>query len=273
MNFIKLYLREIQHLKSYMLILVLVMLASFSVYFFLDEPTIARIGDEDHLFEYLTSLSFLICSAIFLYICFKNRNFIFFLLAIAFFIGFGEEISWGQRILGFSTPESLMEINAQEEFNFHNIMTWEINFVFKVFTLMFGIVLPFLVYHFRFFKSLSMKLRIPVPPISLGIFFMADWLVFRFFLDFVLHPGGVPKYYFSVTEIYEFITSFIMLVISLYFLHYRHLGFGADIKDNLDYLESEKVEMNEFKPVLIYSVSRLMKVAHKQLTFVFHKTA
>lgn len=32
----------------------------------------------------------------------------------------GEEISWGQRILGFETPESLAVKNTQNEFNLHN---------------------------------------------------------------------------------------------------------------------------------------------------------
>ncbi len=35
----------------------------------------------------------------------------------------GEEISWGQRLIGFATPDALMDINAQEEFNLHNIDT------------------------------------------------------------------------------------------------------------------------------------------------------
>jgi uncharacterized membrane protein len=37
-----------------------------------------------------------------------------------FFIA-GEEIAWGQRILGFGTPERLEEINEQKEVTVHNI--------------------------------------------------------------------------------------------------------------------------------------------------------
>ena len=33
----------------------------------------------------------------------------------------GEEISWGQRLLGLETPESLSDINHQNEINVHNI--------------------------------------------------------------------------------------------------------------------------------------------------------
>ena len=34
-----------------------------------------------------------------------------------------EEISWGQRLLGFATPEGLAEMNWQSEFNLHNVQT------------------------------------------------------------------------------------------------------------------------------------------------------
>jgi hypothetical protein len=43
------------------------------------------------------------------------------LLALLFIVVGGEEISWGQRLLGFGTPEGLAEINVQEEFTLHNI--------------------------------------------------------------------------------------------------------------------------------------------------------
>jgi hypothetical protein len=33
----------------------------------------------------------------------------------------GEEVSWGQRILGLQTPETLAEINRQDELTLHNI--------------------------------------------------------------------------------------------------------------------------------------------------------
>lgn len=42
----------------------------------------------------------------------------------------GEEISWGQRILGFATPDGLDALNAQGETNLHNI-----GLVTKVFNL------------------------------------------------------------------------------------------------------------------------------------------
>lgn len=42
-------------------------------------------------------------------------------LAAACFFVAGEEVSWGQRIFGLETPESLAEINRQDELTLHNI--------------------------------------------------------------------------------------------------------------------------------------------------------
>ena len=43
------------------------------------------------------------------------------LFALAFVIGAGEEISWGQRLFDWSTPETLNNINVEGETTVHNI--------------------------------------------------------------------------------------------------------------------------------------------------------
>src|SRR5262245_35516813 len=48
-----------------------------------------------------------------------RRNYFFLLLALMLFFGGGEEISWGQRILHFKTPQEITQINKQHEFNIH----------------------------------------------------------------------------------------------------------------------------------------------------------
>ncbi len=42
-------------------------------------------------------------------------------LALFFFMCAGEEISWGQRVFGFATPERVLRYNEQGEFNLHNL--------------------------------------------------------------------------------------------------------------------------------------------------------
>lgn len=45
------------------------------------------------------------------------------LISLALFLVGMEEISWGQRLFGFATPERLAEMNWQSEFNLHNVQT------------------------------------------------------------------------------------------------------------------------------------------------------
>jgi hypothetical protein len=49
------------------------------------------------------------------------RTLWFLVLAIFAFVAFGEELSWGQHIFGFGTPEAFEEINRQKETNIHNL--------------------------------------------------------------------------------------------------------------------------------------------------------
>lgn len=51
------------------------------------------------------------------------QRWFFLLLAMASFYAFMEEISWGQRLLGFETPEFFHENSYQDETNIHNLLT------------------------------------------------------------------------------------------------------------------------------------------------------
>ncbi len=46
-------------------------------------------------------------------------------LAVVFIVAALEEISWGQRIFGWSTPETLAEINEQGETTLHNVPSFD----------------------------------------------------------------------------------------------------------------------------------------------------
>ena len=50
------------------------------------------------------------------------QRILFYSLAIASFVVIGEEMSWGQWVFHWSTPEALTEINRQQETNLHNIV-------------------------------------------------------------------------------------------------------------------------------------------------------
>jgi hypothetical protein len=88
---------------------------------------------EDGFIEWITSLTLFgaVCFSIHRLVTahrlFGYRGkFILLLVAAVCLFGAGEEISWGQRIFDIETPASLMERNAQQELNLHNL-TFEWN--------------------------------------------------------------------------------------------------------------------------------------------------
>ncbi len=93
---------------------------------------------EDSIIEYAQS-SFFFAAGIFSFLAFTVvrklnvkktlRNVwlaLLLLSAIVLMVLAGEEISWGQRIFGISTPEELKAINQQDETTLHNV-----SFIFK----------------------------------------------------------------------------------------------------------------------------------------------
>lgn len=83
---------------------------------------------EDGVIEWCTVLA-LLCGA---FVCAKrmvelrsvrNPRFLTMVLLLTLFclFGAGEEISWGQRIIGLETPEYFTQRNTQEEIGFHNM--------------------------------------------------------------------------------------------------------------------------------------------------------
>jgi len=124
------------------------MAASYAV-FFLQRDTVYALGREDGLFEDLTAVFFFCASATFACAFWRSgananandnantngdaaasvasarprrrRNVWFLLLALLFFFGGGEEISWGQRIFGWDTPQAFEQANVQRETNIHNL--------------------------------------------------------------------------------------------------------------------------------------------------------
>ncbi|MFD2516188.1 hypothetical protein ACFSRY_20120 [Pontibacter locisalis] len=129
---------------------------------------------EDSYIEYFTAFILLATSLLCFYRAsatgIKLPKLFFYAAAVIFFLGFGEEMSWGQRTFGYETPDDLKEINAQKEFNLHNIHLAGINLN----KLIFGKVLytcvfiyflgfPILYRYKQWFRNLINKLNFPIP--------------------------------------------------------------------------------------------------------------
>jgi hypothetical protein len=245
------YIREIGYLRLYIAIILITIGASYSVYYFCKPETVANLGDEDHFFEWWTATSLFIASAFCLNLFIRTRNIFFILLFLLFIFGGGEEISWGQRIFGFKTPEIINEVNVQKEFSFHNIEIFntadfkgytkhgiarllEVNFLFRLFMITYGIVIPFLVYHFKLIRQITERFKLPVPPIGIGIFFIINWLVFRLIHNQIISAPYGLKYIGANPEIFECVSAYILMIITIYFyVDRRKIVYGRDIKNYL----------------------------------------
>ncbi len=95
-------------------------------YLFVAAPqSYAALGAEDGWMENLTAVWFLLAGLLLFAAALFERHFfrssVYVLGGIAMVFVAGEEISWGQRIFGFATPDFLLGLNEQSEFNVHNI--------------------------------------------------------------------------------------------------------------------------------------------------------
>ena len=135
----------------------------------------------------------------------------------------GEEISWGQRILGFATPESMADVNRQGEFNIHNLpglhhydegkelksglaALFTAKKMFVVAFVSYLFLLP-LLYRMDWVKSLVDRFYIPVPLIQLGVLFLFNSLIFRLFKAYY----GYDKIGRSLSEVEEFNLALVLL--------------------------------------------------------------
>lgn len=235
LSFLKSTLKEAKTLKVYLMFALCSIIFAYSVYLLFEEDVINRLGVEDGIFEWLTALFFFLTSVLFFCMFFYKRNIIVFFFGLIFLIGSGEEISWGQRLFNFETPETIKEQNVQGEFTLHNLEIFNnegfngegksglsrllaINFLYKLFWLVYCVLLPLLYFSFPFIKKIVSKINLPIPPFSLGIFFLLSWLVFRVSHQFLLPEGKTPQYYDTINEINEFVSSFLFFLLSLYFL-------------------------------------------------------
>ena len=78
---------------------------------------------EDGLLESLSAIFYFLAAGMFVYANHREgyRNIWLWGYALLFLMIAGEEISWGQRLLGIATPPALAAANVQGEVNLHNI--------------------------------------------------------------------------------------------------------------------------------------------------------
>lgn len=164
---------------------------------------------EDALFENLSAIFYFLSAGIFLWGFFKQpakrKYWCLFFAVLLFFVG-GEEISWGQRIFGIVTPDTLETVNVQGEFNIHNIngIHQNVRMLAVLFILALCFFIPFSNYFSIQLRKLYSRWGVPIYPISavLGVVFALLFMIIPRILGY--SDGDI----FVTDEIGEFILSF-----------------------------------------------------------------
>lgn len=146
-------------------------------------------------------------------------------LALAFFFAAGEEISWGQRLLGVETPEALRKVNTQDETTLHNIegVGRLVEFGFALLWITVAIVVPALAALSTRLSRLLARVT-PIIPLLLGLVFLWNYALSKVALRVFERWGGYESKYpvvHTTTEIKE--TGFAILFAVAMFLVWRHL--------------------------------------------------
>ena len=169
----------------------LVLFSLWSIYLYIyDQPLLAWITREDSVSESISAICYLAAACIFFVEWIQGRFRNVFVLGYALlFLGVGgEEISWGQRIIGIPTPEALKELNVQKETNLHNIdgIHQHVRLVGLLVVLTIAVLMPLTDRWIKSVRELCTRLKIPVVPLwtlpltILALLFMA---IPRLFLD------------------------------------------------------------------------------------------
>jgi hypothetical protein len=103
----------------------------------------------------------------------KKTAYKLFAAAVVIFIMFGEEISWGQRLIGFHSPAFFNENNYQGEFNLHNFFNPLYDVLYKVVGISLFSGLSLLWFFGKEKHNPSLNLLLPPPSFSFLIFLIA----------------------------------------------------------------------------------------------------
>jgi hypothetical protein len=100
------------------------------------------------------------------YKLYKTPKKLIFVFIVLFSVGslliFGEEISWGQRIAGFSTPEAIKQVNTQHEFSAHNLVFIQRYTAYAYYVICAYACLGWIVFAFEYFRK-AQVLRYVIP--------------------------------------------------------------------------------------------------------------
>jgi len=228
--------------KWFIGILLLTLFGIYSIFVLLGEKTLSFLTTEDGLIESAGALFFFAAAMLFLILFWKDKlgndlflfrtgkNVFYLLLAFLFLVAAGEEISWGQRILNFRTPEVFEQKNVQKELNIHNLdifhgmdksgerksfwgLLLNLDRLFSLFWLFFCFIMPVMASYRPNFHKLMNRLNIPLVPVWLGLAFIGNYVFSKVFEQFYTEKWVLS----AITEVKETGFAFLFMMIGLWF--------------------------------------------------------
>ena len=178
---------------------------------------------EDEYLEWSTFWGFILASVLFILAARQQHKvegkIPWFLTGVGIFcfIFAMEEISWGQRVLGFRPPAYFLDENFQQELNYHNIISkWWRKTALKLIMLAYGFALPVLAMEPSLRRWID-KLAI-VPPAA--IFILPFTVAVFFYHEYPLEYSG---------EIVELMFAFCFIFSAMDYLQQTGFDFGRQI--------------------------------------------
>ncbi len=149
---------------------------------------------EDGVLENLTAILLLLGGGFVFYRFFKNKKdkgiwwkVFHVVFGLTLWFGFAEEISWGQRIIGFDTPVFFQKHNKQYEVGIHNLTYGEFSINRWIFS--FGLSIGIGVYYLFFrilnyrvawIGNLTKQLGVPIPKWNQTLILLASAILILF---------------------------------------------------------------------------------------------
>ncbi len=195
---------------------------------------------EDGVVEYLTALFFFAAGVIFIWAVmaktspvkdiFRDQRFLLAILGLLCIYAALEEISFGQRIIGWESPDFFKENSTQEETDTHNIEGTEFIFAIAAAVLLiYGVLVPlglkYLPERFEWFREFF-GMKIPYPPVLAAITFFLGGLFI--ILDFVSKALGNQ---IVGNEYQEFLFGYAFLLFALYLFDPGYQGFLSPMEN------------------------------------------
>lgn len=149
---------------------------------------------EDGVLENLTAVLLLLGGGFVFFRFFKNKKdkgiwwkVFQVVFGLTLWFGFAEEISWGQRIIGFDSPEFFQKHNKQYEVGIHNLTYGEFSVNRWIFS--FGLSIGIGIYYLFFrilndrvawIRNLTKQLGVPIPKWSQTLILLASTILILF---------------------------------------------------------------------------------------------